>query len=193
MIYVGSHVLVFLRNVICWLIVMINSLLVVIHVLVFLRNVICWLIVMINSLLVVIHVLGFLCNLLTYLIIDSLLVTTLNLKITDIVRFWWQIKKFRDALAKHTPDRCSLEPTKGLEEKELIALSENKDLNFTYTPKPSQPVHTPEEVATEAVPSLTSKSEVSKERPLVTAWRWCGQFVSNHIFWLHPLYSLGWV
>lgn len=83
------------------------------------------------------------------------------------------IKKFRDALAKHTPDRCSLEPTKGLEEKELIALSENRDLNFTYTQKPSQPVHTPanEEVATEAVPSLTSKSEVSKERPLVTAWR----------------------
>jgi len=108
---------------------------------------------------------------------------------------WWQIKKFRDALAKHTPDRCSLEPTKGLEEKELIALSENKDLNFTYTPKPSQPVHTPanEEVVTEAVPSLTSKSEVSKERPLVTAWRWCGQFVGNHILWLHPLYSVGWV
>jgi hypothetical protein len=43
--------------------------------------------VMINSLLVVIPVLGFLCNLLTYLIIDSLLVTTLNLKITDIVQF----------------------------------------------------------------------------------------------------------
>ncbi|WJX77701.1 hypothetical protein P8452_60984 [Trifolium repens] len=80
------------------------------------------------------------------------------------------IKKFRDALAKHTPDRCSLEPTKGLEEKELIALSENRDLDFTYTPKPSQPVLTPanEELATEAAPSLPSKP---KERTLITAWR----------------------
>lgn len=42
------------------------------------------------------------------------------------------IKKFKDALAKHTPDRCSLGPTKGLEEKELLALAANKDLNFTY-------------------------------------------------------------
>lgn len=47
------------------------------------------------------------------------------------------IKKFKDALAKHTPDRCSLAPTKGLEEKELLALAANKDLNFTFTPKPS--------------------------------------------------------
>ncbi|CAL9225657.1 unnamed protein product [Arabidopsis halleri] len=46
------------------------------------------------------------------------------------------IKKFRDALAKHGPDRCSLGPTKGLEEKELVALAANKELNFTYTPKP---------------------------------------------------------
>ncbi|XP_004493141.1 thioredoxin-like 1-1, chloroplastic [Cicer arietinum] len=94
------------------------------------------------------------------------------------------IKKFKDALAKHTPDRCSLEPTKGLEEKELIALSENKDLNFTYTPKPLQPVHTPanEELATTKaspvcseplpLPSLTSNSdEVLKERTLTRAGR----------------------
>ncbi|KAJ0237766.1 Thioredoxin-like 1-1 [Hirschfeldia incana] len=45
------------------------------------------------------------------------------------------IKKFRDALAKHSPDRCSLGPTKGLEEKELVALAANKELNFSYTPK----------------------------------------------------------
>ncbi|CAL1382216.1 unnamed protein product [Linum trigynum] len=45
------------------------------------------------------------------------------------------IKKFRDALAKHSPDRCSLGPVKGLEEKELVALASNRDLNFTYTPK----------------------------------------------------------
>ncbi|CAN8305890.1 unnamed protein product [Cochlearia groenlandica] len=45
------------------------------------------------------------------------------------------IKKFRDALAKHSPDRCSLGPTKGLEEKELVALAANKELDFSYTPK----------------------------------------------------------
>ncbi|CAK8542817.1 unnamed protein product [Lathyrus sativus] len=84
------------------------------------------------------------------------------------------IKKFRDALAKHTPERCSLGPTKGLEEKELIALSENKDLSFTYTPQPAK-----EELGTEAAPasseslplhSLTSNSEVL-ERTLTSAGR----------------------
>ncbi|CAN0860714.1 Thioredoxin-like 1-1, chloroplastic [Linum grandiflorum] len=45
------------------------------------------------------------------------------------------IKKFRDALAKHSPDRCSIGPVKGLEEKELVALAANRDLNFTYTQK----------------------------------------------------------
>lgn len=86
-----------------------------------------------------------------------------------------QIKKFRDALAKHTPDRCSLGPTKGLEEKELLALSANRDLSFTYSPL--QPAHAPasEEFATEAapesltLPSLTSKSESSEQRTLTTA------------------------
>ncbi|XP_061358295.1 thioredoxin-like 1-1, chloroplastic [Gastrolobium bilobum] len=95
------------------------------------------------------------------------------------------IKKFKDALAKHTPDRCSLGPTKGLEEKELIALSANKDLSFTYSPKPFQPVHAPanDELAVEAAPAapssseslplypLTPNSEVSKERTLTMAGR----------------------
>ncbi|KAJ1433216.1 Thioredoxin-like superfamily [Sesbania bispinosa] len=87
------------------------------------------------------------------------------------------IKKFKDALAKHTPERCSLGPTKGLEEKELLALAANKDLNFTYSPKPLQPAHAPanEELATKATPAplpqLTPKSEVSEERTLTTAGR----------------------
>ncbi|XP_071710792.1 thioredoxin-like 1-1, chloroplastic [Rutidosis leptorrhynchoides] len=46
------------------------------------------------------------------------------------------IKKFKDALAKHKPDRCGLGPPKGLEEKELVALGANRDLSFVYTPKP---------------------------------------------------------
>ncbi|KAF8007381.1 hypothetical protein BT93_K1399 [Corymbia citriodora subsp. variegata] len=62
------------------------------------------------------------------------------------------IKKFKDALAKHTPDRCSLGPTKGLEEKELLALTANKDLSFNYTPKPV-PVTEQEEAVAEPVVS----------------------------------------
>ncbi|KAK1393199.1 thioredoxin-like 1-1, chloroplastic [Heracleum sosnowskyi] len=50
------------------------------------------------------------------------------------------MKKFKDALAKHGPDRCSLGPTKGLEEKEVVALAANKDLSFTYKPKTEQPL-----------------------------------------------------
>ncbi|KAI4378379.1 hypothetical protein MLD38_015867 [Melastoma candidum] len=45
------------------------------------------------------------------------------------------IKKFRDALVKHSSERCSLDDTKGLEEKELVALASNKNLSFAYTPK----------------------------------------------------------
>ncbi|KAF7819303.1 thioredoxin-like 1-1, chloroplastic [Senna tora] len=80
------------------------------------------------------------------------------------------IKKFKDALAKHTPDRCSLGPTKGLEEKELLALSANKDLDFTYTPKPVEPVHeapaqeTPPSSEPLPLPSVNPKSsELDKE------------------------------
>lgn len=34
-----------------------------------------------------------------------------------------QIKKFKDALAKHGTERCSLGPAKGLDESELMALA----------------------------------------------------------------------
>ncbi|XP_047341163.1 thioredoxin-like 1-2, chloroplastic [Impatiens glandulifera] len=50
------------------------------------------------------------------------------------------IKKFKDALAKHSPDRCSLGPVKGLDEADLIALSANRDLSFSYTPSPAKQV-----------------------------------------------------
>ncbi|XP_030452961.2 thioredoxin-like 1-1, chloroplastic [Syzygium oleosum] len=64
------------------------------------------------------------------------------------------IKKFKDALAKHTPERCSLGPTKGLEEKELLALAANRELSFNYTPKPVQPTPSPaEEITVEPTPS----------------------------------------
>jgi len=73
-----------------------------------------------------------------------------------------------------------LGPTKGLEEKELLALAANKDLSFTL-PKPLQPEHANEELATAPapvpsseslpLPSLTLNSEVSQERTLTTAGR----------------------
>lgn len=53
------------------------------------------------------------------------------------------IKKFKDALAKHITDRCSLGPARGLEESELLALAANKDLSFNDT---SKPVPVPEEI-----------------------------------------------
>ncbi|KAJ9131932.1 hypothetical protein P3X46_034833 [Hevea brasiliensis] len=62
------------------------------------------------------------------------------------------IKKFKDALAKHSTEPCGHGPAKGLEEKELIALAANKDLNFTHAPKPDQPTPAPPEE--ELVPAL---------------------------------------
>ena len=68
-----------------------------------------------------------------------------------------QIKKFKDALAKHKPDRCSIGPTKGLEEQELFALAANKDLQFTYTMEP------------ELAPSMEDAAEfITPERPTPT-------------------------
>ncbi|OEL38961.1 Thioredoxin-like 1-2, chloroplastic [Dichanthelium oligosanthes] len=65
-----------------------------------------------------------------------------------------QIKKFKDALAKHKPDRCSIGPTKGLEESELFALASNKDLQFTCTREP------------ELAPGIDDAAEViTRDRP----------------------------
>lgn len=40
-----------------------------------------------------------------------------------------QIKKFKDALAKHGSERCSFGPTKGLEESELKILASIGEIN----------------------------------------------------------------
>lgn len=42
------------------------------------------------------------------------------------------ISKFRDALAKHGTERCSLGPAKGLEESELLSLASNRGTHFSY-------------------------------------------------------------
>lgn len=97
-----------------------------------------------------------------------------------------QIKKFKDALSKHTPDRCSLGPTKGLDEKELLALAANKDLSFNYTVKPVQPVPVPAQeeilVSNEVplvsgtklplpLPTTSLKPSDSEEKTLVSVGR----------------------
>ena len=79
-----------------------------------------------------------------------------------------QIKKFKDALAKHTPDRCSLGPTKGLEEKELLALAANKDLSFNYTPKPVQPAPVPAQEEILVSKEIPSDSGAKLPPPLPT-------------------------
>jgi hypothetical protein len=66
-----------------------------------------------------------------------------------------QIKKFKDALAKHTPERCSLGPTKGLDESALLALAANKELNFSYAKKEEGETEVPP-----AIPSLVPLSPV---------------------------------
>jgi hypothetical protein len=69
-----------------------------------------------------------------------------------------QIKKFKDALAKHKPDRCSLGPIKGLEESELLALAANRDLQFTYT-KPAPSMEDAAEVTTPDRPRLPAPAK----------------------------------
>nr|KJB80849.1 hypothetical protein B456_013G117900 [Gossypium raimondii] len=89
------------------------------------------------------------------------------------------IKKFRDALAKHTPDRCSLSTTKGLEEKELLALSANKDLSFNYTPIPTHEEiliwkQAPSDSTRKlplSVPTTSAKQRDSEEKTLVGVGR----------------------
>ncbi|CAN6834417.1 unnamed protein product [Brassica oleracea] len=45
------------------------------------------------------------------------------------------INKFKEALEKHGREQCSIGKTKGLEEKELVAMATNKDLSLDYKPK----------------------------------------------------------
>lgn len=111
-----------------------------------------------------------------------------NLESFDNSWFELQIKKFKDALAKHTPDRCSLGPAKGLEEKELLALAACKELNFTYTPKPAQEFSvkasksnhpSPQQELPAVAEAEGDAVKLSQNRTLTTAGRWCGCCVSH--------------
>lgn len=77
-----------------------------------------------------------------------------------------QIKKFKGALAMHSTDRCSIGPTKGLEESELLALAANKDLSFSFTTN-SVPISNPDEDSTSPniiVPTINGGVEDSEEK-----------------------------
>ncbi|GMI75266.1 atypical CYS HIS rich thioredoxin 4 [Hibiscus trionum] len=82
-----------------------------------------------------------------------------------------QIKKFKNALAKHKSDRCSLAPTKGLDEKKFLALASNKDFSFNYTPNPVQPAPLPtaEEIpaSKEKLPTTSFEPKESEKKTLV--------------------------
>ncbi|KAG7018175.1 Thioredoxin-like 1-1, chloroplastic [Cucurbita argyrosperma subsp. argyrosperma] len=78
------------------------------------------------------------------------------------------IKKFKDALAKHNTERCSLGPTQGLEEKDLVALAANRELSFNYTPKPAEevPMPIPATVGGLGISELDKSRSDSKQPPL---------------------------
>ncbi|KAL5995011.1 hypothetical protein ACLOJK_025069 [Asimina triloba] len=79
------------------------------------------------------------------------------------------IKKFKDALAKHSTDRCSLGPARGLEDAELVALAANRDLAFKYTPKQPVPAALEQAATKERAPAnpmeplLPSSTKAPKE------------------------------
>ncbi|GAB2293158.1 hypothetical protein Dimus_027366 [Dionaea muscipula] len=85
------------------------------------------------------------------------------------------ISKFKNALAKHSTPRCPLDPPKGLEEKELLALVANMDLSFTYAvPSRGHEAVVAEIVADNRLPlSLATQNlhQGSGEVSLVTAGR----------------------
>ncbi|ONK62764.1 uncharacterized protein A4U43_C07F7900 [Asparagus officinalis] len=74
------------------------------------------------------------------------------------------VKKFRDALAKHSTERCSLGPAKGLEESELVALAANKDLSFTYTRKRVPVPDSDDDGVAEPIPSSPKPPLVQPSR-----------------------------
>lgn len=93
-----------------------------------------------------------------------------------------QIKKFKDALAKHSTDRCSLGPAKGLEENELLALAANKDLGFSYVPGTAPlesdvlPIHAHSESPSEtAAPSKSNNIPLPLPLPLVRNYQDSGK------------------
>lgn len=73
-----------------------------------------------------------------------------------------QIKKFKDALAKHGTERCSLAPAKGLEEKELLALA-----SIDLISKDLVPLSSPEEEKVQELVGAAKSSSFSRDESKV--------------------------
>ncbi|KAH6781609.1 atypical CYS HIS rich thioredoxin 4 [Perilla frutescens var. hirtella] len=69
------------------------------------------------------------------------------------------IKKFKDALAKHGTERCSLAPAKGLDEKELLALVSNDLISRDIVPLSSPQEEKVQELVGTAKSSTFSRDE----------------------------------
>lgn len=76
------------------------------------------------------------------------------------------IKKFRDALAKHGPERCTLGPAKGLEESELMALASIGLISRELVPNPNKSDQVEDLVFRETV---KSNIEVNEGNAMVMA------------------------
>ncbi|KAG7568990.1 Thioredoxin domain, partial [Arabidopsis thaliana x Arabidopsis arenosa] len=74
------------------------------------------------------------------------------------------IKKFKEALEKHGREQCSIGETKGLEEKELVAMAANKDLSFDYKPKSNGNIQEQKEKDIFLPKSPTSNKQKEVER-----------------------------
>ncbi|KAK4402308.1 Thioredoxin-like 1-1, chloroplastic [Sesamum angolense] len=67
-----------------------------------------------------------------------------------------EIKKFKDALAKHGTERCSLGPAKGLDESELLALASIGQISRSLAPKPMEEKKVEDLVLQETAKSSTA-------------------------------------
>lgn len=75
-----------------------------------------------------------------------------------------QIKKFKDALAKHGTERCSIGKAKGLEEKELLAL-----LSIDLISKDLLPIPSPKEEKEPELVVAAKSSSFSRDGSKIVA------------------------
>lgn len=95
-------------------------------------------------------------------------------------KFWlycvwfWQVKKFKDALAKHGTERCSLGPAKGLDGKELLKLASIGEISLG-SPLPStmeERVESLENIdLSGAWTKVANQVNVKEEIAALRAWR----------------------
>ncbi|KAJ4960193.1 hypothetical protein NE237_020103 [Protea cynaroides] len=78
------------------------------------------------------------------------------------------IKKFKDALAKHGTDRCSLGPAKGLDESELLKLASNGLISIGL-PLSSTSKESREDLVLKKITSIDKEELLKEENPALVA------------------------